>query len=122
GEADSPAAHRVARCALRPTRPCRSRGHRGCCAGAAPARRFGVTTTRQRESLPAEATGPTHLPMFSALHVRNFRLYLSGQAVSNTGTWMQRIAQDWLVLQLTDSQLAVGVTTALQFLPVLLFS
>ncbi|MTD16563.1 MFS transporter [Nakamurella sp. YIM 132087] len=40
-----------------------------------------------------------------------------GQVVSNTGTWMQRIAQDWLVLQLTNSPLAVGVTTALQFVP-----
>ena len=41
--------------------------------------------------------------------------------VSNTGTWMQRIAQDWLVLQITNSPLAVGITTALQFLPMLLF-
>ncbi|KPC91549.1 MFS transporter, partial [Streptomyces sp. NRRL F-6602] len=40
---------------------------------------------------------------------------------SNTGTWMQRIAQDWLVLTLTGSSAAVGVTTALQFLPMLLF-
>ena len=41
--------------------------------------------------------------------------------MSNTGTWMQRIAQDWLVLQITNSPLAVGITTALQFLPMLLF-
>ncbi len=41
--------------------------------------------------------------------------------VSNTGTWMQRIAQDWLVLQITNSPLAVGITTALQFLPMLMF-
>ena len=41
--------------------------------------------------------------------------------VSNTGTWMQRIAQDWLVLEITNSPLAVGITTALQFLPMLLF-
>lgn len=41
--------------------------------------------------------------------------------VSNTGTWMQRIAQDWLVLQITNSPLAVGITTALQFLPMLVF-
>jgi MFS family permease len=58
---------------------------------------------------------------FAALHVRNYRLFFSGQVVSNTGTWMQRIAQDWLVLQITNSPLAVGITTALQFLPMLLF-
>jgi len=57
---------------------------------------------------------------FAALGIRNYRLYFSGQVVSNTGTWMQRIAQDWLVLQITDSPLAVGITTALQFLPMLL--
>jgi len=58
---------------------------------------------------------------FAALAVRDYRLYLSAQVVSNTGLWMQRIAQDWLVLQLTGSVTAVGVTVALQFLPVLLF-
>jgi MFS family permease len=59
--------------------------------------------------------------MFSSLKVRNYRLFFLGQVVSNTGTWMQRIAQDWLVLSLTGSSTAVGVTTALQFLPMLLF-
>ncbi|WP_188944143.1 MFS transporter [Nakamurella endophytica] len=59
--------------------------------------------------------------MFAALRVRNYRLFFLGQVVSNTGTWMQRIAQDWLVLQLTDSPFAVGVTTALQFGPMLFF-
>ncbi|MGW1724902.1 MFS transporter [Streptomyces sp. NPDC002306] len=59
--------------------------------------------------------------MFSSLKVRNYRLFFIGQVVSNTGTWMQRIAQDWLVLSLTGSSTAVGVTTALQFLPMLLF-
>ena len=57
--------------------------------------------------------------LFAALHVRNYRLFFAGQVVSNTGTWMQRIAQDWLVLQLTNSPLAVGITTALQFLPMM---
>ncbi len=62
-------------------------------------------------------------PTFASLHVRNFRLFVAGQVVSNTGTWMQRIAQDWLVLQLTGgSGTALGVTTALQFLPLLLLS
>ncbi|GAA3201841.1 MFS transporter [Actinocorallia longicatena] len=60
--------------------------------------------------------------MFRSLRNRNYRLYMSGQVISNTGTWMQRIAQDWLVLQLThNSGTALGVTTGLQFLPMLLF-
>ena len=58
---------------------------------------------------------------FEALRVRNFRLFLGAQAVSVTGTWMQSIAQMWLVLHLTGSGLALGITAALQFLPMLLF-
>ncbi|MGY1855021.1 MFS transporter [Modestobacter sp. SYSU DS0290] len=61
--------------------------------------------------------------MFAALQVRNFRLYASANLVSLTGTWMQRIGQDWLVLQLSGgSGVALGITTALQFAPTLLFS
>jgi MFS family permease len=59
--------------------------------------------------------------MFSSLTSRNFRLFATGQIFSNTGTWVQRIAQDWLVLSLTGSATAVGITTAMQFLPTLLF-
>ena len=59
---------------------------------------------------------------FHALRVRNYRIYAAGSLVSNTGTWMQRVAQDWLVLQLTGSPAALGITTGLQFLPMLLFS
>ncbi len=60
--------------------------------------------------------------MFESLSVRNYRLYATGALVSNVGTWMQRVAQDWLVLTvLTDhSAVAVGVTTGLQFAPTLL--
>ncbi|MEU6854273.1 MFS transporter [Actinacidiphila alni] len=58
---------------------------------------------------------------FSSLKVRNYRLFATGAVVSNTGTWMSRIAQDWLVLSITGSSFAVGITTALQFLPMLLF-
>jgi MFS family permease len=58
--------------------------------------------------------------MFRSLRVRNYRLYASGQLVSLTGTWMQRVAQDWLVLSLTNSGTALGVVTALQFGPSLL--
>jgi len=58
--------------------------------------------------------------MFRSLRNRNYRLYSAGQLVSLTGTWMQRIAQDWLVLQLTGSGTALGVVTALQFAPTIL--
>ncbi|MFF7354342.1 MFS transporter [Streptomyces filipinensis] len=72
---------------------------------------------------PTATTIPTprKSSMFSSLKIRNYRLFFIGQVVSNTGTWMQRIAQDWLVLSLTGSSAAVGITTALQFLPMLLF-
>lgn len=56
---------------------------------------------------------------FASLRVRNFRLFVAGLLVSGTGGWVQRIAQDWLVLDLTGSATAVGVTTACQFLPTL---
>ena len=59
-------------------------------------------------------------PTFQALSVRNYRLYATGSLISNTGTWMQRVAQDWLVLELTHSGAALGITTGLQFLPFLL--
>jgi MFS family permease len=59
---------------------------------------------------------------FHALQVRNYRLFWIGQMISQTGSWMQRTAQDWLVLQLTHSPFALGLVTALQFLPVLLLS
>jgi MFS family permease len=50
-------------------------------------------------------------------------LFSAGQVISNTGSWMQRVAQDWLVLNLTHSSgAALGITTGLQFLPLLLFS
>jgi len=62
-------------------------------------------------------------PTFRALAHRNYRLYWSGGLVSNIGTWMQRVAQDWLVLLLSDnSGVALGITTGLQFLPILLLS
>jgi MFS family permease len=61
-------------------------------------------------------------PTFQALEVRNYRIYATGTLISNTGTWMQRVAQDWLVLQLTHSGSALGITTGLQFLPFLILS
>jgi len=59
---------------------------------------------------------------FRSLRVRNYRLFATGQVVSLSGTWAQRIAQDWLVLQIAPNPgLALGITTGLQFLPMLLF-
>ena len=58
---------------------------------------------------------------FESLTIRNYRLFFSGQVVSWTGTWVQWIAQGWLVLRLTDSGFGLGVVTAVQWLPVLLF-
>ena len=60
--------------------------------------------------------------MFRSLHVRDYRIWAGGAVVSNVGTWMQRTAQDWIVLtRLTDHDaFAVGITTALQFGPQLL--
>lgn len=60
--------------------------------------------------------------MFRALESPNYRLWAGGALVSNVGTWMQRVAQDWLVLTVltNHSGTAVGITTALQFLPMLL--
>lgn len=59
-------------------------------------------------------------PTFASLRHRNFRYYFIGQAVSVTGEWMQRIGQAWLVLELTDSPTLLGLTAALQHLPIML--
>ncbi len=58
---------------------------------------------------------------FASLSIPNFRRYFTGQLVSLSGNWMQMIAEMWVVLSLTGSGLAVGTTTALQFLPMLIF-
>ncbi|WP_328604655.1 MFS transporter [Amycolatopsis sp. NBC_00345] len=61
--------------------------------------------------------------MFASLGVRNYRLFFSGQVISNIGTWMQRIAQDWLVFTLSgNNPLALGIAVALQFTPTVLLS
>lgn len=82
---------------------------------------------------PSASTSPSPAPpspsgpparrqtTFASLRIRNYRIYAFGQLFSNTGAWVQRIAQDWLVLTITGSATSVGLTTALQFLPTLLF-
>ncbi|HVK28136.1 MAG TPA: MFS transporter [Nocardioides sp.] len=78
--------------------------------------------------MPTEPTDPltegaTTSPRFRSLAHANYRLYFAGSLVSNVGTWMQRVAQDWLVLTIPgNGGTALGITTGLQFLPVLLLS
>jgi MFS family permease len=64
-------------------------------------------------------SGPTRL---GALRHRDFRLFCVGQLISQIGTWMQSVAQAWLVLELTHSPLQLGLVSALQFIPVLVLS
>jgi MFS family permease len=60
--------------------------------------------------------------VFAATRHRDFRLFLIGQFVSLCGTWIQTVAQGWLVLQLTNSAFAVGLVTTMGSLPILLFT
>ncbi|MGW2085620.1 MFS transporter [Streptomyces sp. NPDC001880] len=82
-----------------------------------------MSTGSGADSAPAPTSTHESKPggTFSSLKIRNYRLFATGAVISNTGTWMSRITQDWLVLSLTGSATAVGITTALQFLPMLLF-
>jgi MFS family permease len=66
-------------------------------------------------------TSRAHRRVFRSLAVPNYRLYFAGHAVSVAGTWMQRVAQDWLVLELSNSAVALAIATSLQFLPTLVF-
>jgi MFS family permease len=75
-----------------------------------------MTTLAARAAAPLTAL---RRQTFAALANPNYRLYVSGQAVSLVGTWMQSIAQSWLVLQLTGSATALGLVIALQTLPTL---
>ncbi|PWW65712.1 putative MFS family arabinose efflux permease [Actinokineospora spheciospongiae] len=82
-----------------------------------------VADSADTTAAPTAGEADGRVGMFSSLRVRNYRLFASGQVVSNVGTWMQRIAQDWLVLVLTDNNpVALGIAAALQFLPTLMFS
>ncbi len=66
------------------------------------------------------AVGVATRRTFRSLRVRNYRLYFVAQLISNSGTWMDRVAQAWLVLHLTGSGFDLGIVTGLQFLPILL--
>lgn len=65
---------------------------------------------------PRPGRAPAGLQVF---RWRNFRLFYTGQLISLVGTWMQAVAQDWLVLELTNDPVALGAVAAAQFLPVL---
>jgi MFS family permease len=58
---------------------------------------------------------------FSSFQVRNYRLYYIGQIISTSGTFMQSVAQAWLVLKISHSGTALGIVSALQYIPILLF-
>jgi MFS family permease len=58
---------------------------------------------------------------FASFQVRNYRLYYIGQVISTSGTFMQSIAQSWLVLKISNSGTALGIVSALQYIPILLF-
>jgi MFS family permease len=79
-----------------------------------------MTATAETPQATAHSLSNLRHDMFAALGNPNYRRYISGQAISLAGTWMQTIAQSWLVLQLTNSPTAVGAVVALQMLPVLL--
>jgi MFS family permease len=69
----------------------------------------------------ASRRSPLSGRMASSLRLRNYRLYFFGQLISMAGTWMQTVAQSFLVLDLTHSGTQLGLTTAARFLPVFLF-
>jgi MFS family permease len=71
--------------------------------------------------IPVMTSRPRWRDTFVSLGVPNYRLYAGGQVVATTALGMQRVTQDWLVLQLSGSVTAVGVTVAMQFAPMLLF-
>jgi MFS family permease len=71
--------------------------------------------------MPVVTSRPRWSETFSSLRVPNFRLFTISNVLAMSGTWMQRIAQDWLVLTLSHSVTAVGITVAMQFTPMLVF-
>jgi MFS family permease len=87
----------------------------------------GAGRTREKQSISdSDLPPPPEAPpagTFSSLRIRNYRLFFSGQVISNVGTWMNRIAQDWLVFTLTgNNPVALGIAAALQFSPTIVLS
>src|SRR4051794_20058944 len=65
-------------------------------------------------------TRPPWSQTFSSLKIRNYRIFASANIVAVIAVWMQRVAQDWMVLELSGSVTAVGITVFMQFVPSLL--
>src|SRR5690606_5696067 len=80
------------------------------------------TSNAPSEMLPMRTRGFRLPKSFSALHHRNYRLFLSGQLISLAGTWMQTIAQGWLVYQISGSELALGIVGFASAIPALVIS
>jgi MFS family permease len=85
-----------------------------------------VTSAPSTDYPPTEpitqlTSAPPWKQTFASLKVRNFRIFAVSNLIAMTAMWMQRIAQDWLVLELSGSVAAVGITVALQFAPMLVF-
>ena len=76
----------------------------------------------QEQPIPAEISASVAGNPFAALRHRNFQLYFGGQLVSNAGTWMQIIAQGWLVYQLSHSDLTLGIVGFASAIPTLIIS
>ena len=70
--------------------------------------------------VPAQDTWSGRLTAFRALRHRNFRLFFVGQLISLIGTWMQMVAQSWLVLKLSNSPLMLGIVSFAGFMPIVL--
>jgi MFS family permease len=80
----------------------------------------GVDPESVTQPIPIIAEAPRWRDTFIALRAYNYRLYVVGQLFANVGGWMQRVAIDWLVLELTGNVALVGLTVTLQFAPTLL--
>ncbi|MGE5374927.1 MAG: MFS transporter, partial [Bacteroidota bacterium] len=80
----------------------------------------------ERSGKPIETLNPTDVSprqgTFSAMRHRNFQLYFGGQLISNIGTWMQVIAQAWVVYQIGHSELILGLVAFASAIPVLIIS
>ncbi|MDQ1598243.1 MAG: hypothetical protein QOI70_1667, partial [Microbacteriaceae bacterium] len=79
------------------------------------------TISPPTEPIPVLIERPRWRDTFDSLRVFNYRLYVISQVIANTSGWMQKIATDWLVNELTHNIALVGVTVFLQFAPVLVF-
>src|SRR2546425_3239425 len=88
-----------------------------------PSREYRAATSfPAMDEAPPAPPAPPRAFRLGALSHRNFRLFLLGQGISLIGTWMQSVALGWLVLEITNSPFAVGLTQALRSLGVLLFT